>query len=223
LKKVFQTILGTEHGNCLQACLASILELPLEDCVDVNDSPDELWFEDLQRWLAEFGLSPILLPFDFNLRMAFTDGVFYRTLLIAIGDVRGRPHACVFKGDILVHDPHPQRNGFDSKPTHALFFCALDPARFIDRSSDASEAAPGGSGDLKGKSMKQFATKGLSAQGVPDGTVLTEGTDGTLSASLTAAVNTASTITVVTTVTIPVNAENFDDYVEVTEPPAAQS
>ena len=203
MKPVSQTIFGTRNGNCLQACLASILEIPLDQCTDVSESPDEFWFDDLNGWLFEYGYSAIVTPFSESLE--YVSNELYS---IGVGPVRGLPHACVFRGTELVHDPFPERRGFDEKPLYRIFFCAIDPARFIhDRSADASAAVPGGSGNLKGKHMDKFATKGV--PGFTDGTELTKDASGNLTGSVTLDNG------VVLTVTIPETANAFNEFVEI--------
>ena len=66
--KVYQNKFGgvdasdEEKGNCLQAALASILELPLDKCFHAHDYSDSTWFEELNRWLSQYNL--IIVGFD---------------------------------------------------------------------------------------------------------------------------------------------------------------
>ena len=52
MKPVFQDRYGSADGNCFEACLASILELPLTSIPDFvrNNPPD--WWDRAVRWLA---------------------------------------------------------------------------------------------------------------------------------------------------------------------------
>jgi len=52
MKPIKQTIFGEGKGNCLSACIASILELKIEE-VPVFISSD--WWNDLQKWLQSKG------------------------------------------------------------------------------------------------------------------------------------------------------------------------
>lgn len=57
-----QTIFATEEnpkqGDCFRACVASILELPIEDVPDFCASPRD-WEERLHGWLSERGLATV--------------------------------------------------------------------------------------------------------------------------------------------------------------------
>lgn len=56
MKPVFQTIVHPEHGNCWAACLASILECPLE-CIPNFMADGESYFRlREQEWLRSQGL-----------------------------------------------------------------------------------------------------------------------------------------------------------------------
>ncbi len=57
MKKVFQTITGSE-GNCIQAGLASLTGIPLEECFHAFDHPDDdMWGIKLVNWLDSKGYS----------------------------------------------------------------------------------------------------------------------------------------------------------------------
>lgn len=55
---IVQTKFGLPGGNCMQACIASLLEIPLEEAPDVcNTTPEgESWLEALQEWLGPQGM-----------------------------------------------------------------------------------------------------------------------------------------------------------------------
>lgn len=61
MKPIAQSIKG-RHGNCLQACLASILELKLADVPNfaaMKDDPNSaipIWWLEMQAWLKKRGL-----------------------------------------------------------------------------------------------------------------------------------------------------------------------
>ncbi len=96
---VDQTTYGPTWGNCISACVASILEMPIEDIpffVDVR------WRSRFLAWLAERGLAAtshegpppgFTIAFGPSTRLA------------------GRGHACVAFNGVVVHDPHPSREG----------------------------------------------------------------------------------------------------------------
>src|SRR5690606_41102744 len=60
LRPIDQTTFGFPGGNCFSACIASLLELDIEQ-VPYFMEPEDAWQENLVRWLAPRGLYPILL------------------------------------------------------------------------------------------------------------------------------------------------------------------
>jgi hypothetical protein len=59
VKPVYQTILSAPGGNCWHACIASILELPIDQIPDYQQAPGESdadWYERWQRWLEPMNL-----------------------------------------------------------------------------------------------------------------------------------------------------------------------
>lgn len=120
MKPVDQTLFGTPLGNWLMACVASILEVPLESLPDLNDeivarggeeakteSGDAVWWNVLQETLRRHGKiaiyypnSPAILPPGYHI----ASGVGGR-------DLR---HACVSLDGTIVHDPHPDKTGLPS-------------------------------------------------------------------------------------------------------------
>ena len=102
---VDQTLFWTEeesHGNCMQAAVASLLELPL---IEVPD----FWISN-HFWKAVYEF--------FNARKMIFKGMARKdipndTYYIVIGDSpRGATkHAVVYINGQMVHDPHPSRAG----------------------------------------------------------------------------------------------------------------
>jgi len=65
MKPVKQTNISIPGGNCFQACVASILELPLESVLDfVNQGPQEKWFYRLADWLVKRDYGVVYSPFE---------------------------------------------------------------------------------------------------------------------------------------------------------------
>lgn len=85
-----------ENGRCMNACLASILEIPEKSVPDFSDKDFE---GDVNRFLADHGLSYERVPLD-------TPPIGWST--IEGISPRGGMHACVSYDGKLVHDPHPQ-------------------------------------------------------------------------------------------------------------------
>lgn len=114
-----QTTFGRPIGNCLQAALASLLELPLGEVPHVVMHGD--WWDRLTTWAIGQGFE--LVPIAPNWPP--------RGYYLATGPaVRGLPHTCVYHDGALAHDPHPDRTGLDSVE-QLLIVVPLDPARGI--------------------------------------------------------------------------------------------
>ncbi len=54
MHRVKQTKFGFEEGNCFAACIASLLELPIEEVP--NFCTNKEWQLETNRWLSKFGL-----------------------------------------------------------------------------------------------------------------------------------------------------------------------
>lgn len=103
---VLQTRLTGPKANCFVACLASILELAIDQVPDFYNmgSDGKEAMTAVQMWLINRGLQLVALKAPSHLLpMAY---------LIAEGpSERGRKHAVVYFGEMPVHDPHPDGSG----------------------------------------------------------------------------------------------------------------
>lgn len=108
-----------QRGNCFQACVASILELPLAAVPHVA-SYGELWREKLDAFLTSRGL------WFMNIYLKQEGGLSWPTKLttwciLSGPSPRGKwGHACIGKLIVeagtmhvpeVIHDPHPSRDG----------------------------------------------------------------------------------------------------------------
>jgi hypothetical protein len=132
MKPVDQTRFGNPGGNCFQAALASILELPLEEVPDFcNENWDGDWASDLNEWLSARGL----LCVCFDVKEMDADWITWMTdkcycLASVISAItEGATHAVVYYKGCVVHDPHPSRRHLQSKPLSLDVFVALDPSK----------------------------------------------------------------------------------------------
>lgn len=132
---VDQTITGPK-GNCMSACIASLLELPIERVARFIREPGDThifqWAERLDDFLAPFGLYALHFAADPE-RAAFP-GVLH--IMTGISP-RGRPHAVIGKGRRIVHDPHPDKTGLVSVDG----FCLLVP-RWEAKTAHAAAPLP---------------------------------------------------------------------------------
>jgi len=104
VRPVDQTKYGRHDGNCFSACLASILELSIDE-VPLFLGP---YWDDFLPWLAERRLAASLYRRNDYIPPGYSiaGGVSKR-----FGD---RMHACVAYAGVVVHDPHPSREGLPS-------------------------------------------------------------------------------------------------------------
>lgn len=111
MKPVFQDKFGGEVGNCLAACIASILEKPLRDVPNFMefDKGNGEWFAGLFEYLGNHGLTCTFSYID----DAYSQPVFPlgRYHIISGISPRGFLHAVVGFNGKIVHDPHPEGGG----------------------------------------------------------------------------------------------------------------
>jgi len=109
MKPVYQTIFDNKIGNCLQACVASILELELEDVPNFMEAGDD-WADEYGRFMFRFGLQLLTLDRDALLRQdVWWPGGYH---IISGDSPRGDwQHSVVGYEGEMVHDPHPEGGG----------------------------------------------------------------------------------------------------------------
>lgn len=90
------------RGNCQQAAVASLLDLPLNAVPNFMDA--EFFWGAYHQFLNERGMTDILVPNDREMPV----GIHY----LAYGPApRGVRHAVIMCDGNLAHDPHPSRDG----------------------------------------------------------------------------------------------------------------
>ncbi len=102
-----------EQGDCFMACLASILELSIDEVFDDKIHPEGHWFDELNKWLVGFNLGCIHLPARINEAGNFAPGTTYLGYHImefeSVNLKPGDGHVCVSKDGTVVHNPHPDQ------------------------------------------------------------------------------------------------------------------
>lgn len=138
--KVYQTIIDVKHGNCMQAVIASLFELPLDAVPHFKE--EESWFGSLYKFVQLYGYD--IQGTLYNK----TDGLISGTLLEKYADrftdikemegVKGYFYAGVYspkyyqlsehrkdsathaviidKNFNIVHDPNPENEGLKKYP-----------------------------------------------------------------------------------------------------------
>jgi hypothetical protein len=101
---VHQTRFGSE-GNCFSACVASIMDLPIDDVPNFENSGSGSWFVCASEWLAARGHHLVqLFP-----------GQEFTGYHIGCGlSPRGYRHSVVYRAGEPVHDPHPDGAGLEA-------------------------------------------------------------------------------------------------------------
>lgn len=120
---VDQTLIHDYKGDCFRACMASVLDLKIEDVPNFasgTTSTDDFWIE-VRAWLDKMNLTMIAITIE---KAETLDRMYfeYNHYVILTGvSPRLRPdgspkyHAVVGRtkgyGIEIVHDPHPDRTG----------------------------------------------------------------------------------------------------------------
>lgn len=123
-------------GDCLRACLASVLELPKAQVPHFvfNEST---WFEDMQAWLRIRGLTCLCLPLGLPIYNDALWAMLGPAIVIAgvyIGKDESRRHAVVAQSGKVLHDPIPEPFARTETLDHAfdvLVFATIDPAQTL--------------------------------------------------------------------------------------------
>ena len=128
MKPVDQTIFGKPDGNCFAACVASIMEVGLDDLPPLHQIRDE-WYKNLTEWLEGYGMSYAEFPLETTpLPVAWGNS---KQMMVFVGDgPRGVAHAVVGQGGKLLHDPHPSQDGLLNVKWVGVF-CFLDPSKVL--------------------------------------------------------------------------------------------
>ncbi len=124
-------------GNCFQACLASIFEVPITEVPDEEDTwkagmgSSMSWCIYIRRiydWLAERNLAILNVTYaDYSMCL---EDVYH---IVSGPSPRNNSilHAVVGKGVDLVHDPHPDKTMLDGdlKDYTYEYFVIKDPSK----------------------------------------------------------------------------------------------
>lgn len=131
MKPVDQTEFGDKNGNCFPACLATLLELPVEAVPNFCKGDPEDWYAHVQAWLRPMGYSAV------DLRL-WVKGSDWRPNPGQLCILSGKSPRGDFDHSVVgifanphfrvLHDPHPSRAGIDGEFKEATFLICMDPA-----------------------------------------------------------------------------------------------
>lgn len=145
MRPVYQSVIHQDHGDCLRACIASLLDLDSVPNFAASPSPSTA----LAEWLADHGLGYVQMsPWHKKGGSAFSaPDLLDWTYLVGVHAVasvpsqrfEGRSHAVVVAwspGDMegsvkleVVHDPNPSNAPYDLGTTQISFLSFLVPRR----------------------------------------------------------------------------------------------
>lgn len=136
MKPQAQTLFGKNEGNCVAACIASILEMPIEDVPNFAKLYNFEWAEHLEEWLGGRGYLMISFLFEQGWQLDRTwishgHYVMMSGLSPRAEDGSNMRHAVVGltngRGIELAHDPHPSGAGI--LMTHDVWVRLVVPKR----------------------------------------------------------------------------------------------
>lgn len=117
MTKVFQTIIDRGKGNCMQAVVASLFDLKLEQVPNFIELPLDSWWEEFERIFEENGhkdISVCVVKDNLNAAKSIMNidgginGYYYGVINSRTYD--GVLHAVVVDSDLkVVHDPNPNQ------------------------------------------------------------------------------------------------------------------
>ena len=131
MRRVYQTDLTPQSGNCFAACVASILNMEIKDVPNFCWEHDQYkWFGAFQKWLEPKGLTAIEIKYGPGCMGQTTEGI---PCIISgeSGNCDGCLHSVVGVvvqgGFEFIHDPNPKGGFLKSDPQQILFFGVLRP------------------------------------------------------------------------------------------------
>lgn len=106
MKKVYQTKFGKPEGNCFPACLASILEIDIDQVPNFHEG-NGVWYKKYREWFNKYDLSLVAI-----MNWEGQEDACPQVYAIVGGlGPRGLQHSTVYFGLDMVHDPHPEGGG----------------------------------------------------------------------------------------------------------------
>jgi hypothetical protein len=118
-------------GNCMEACVASILEIPIANVAKIASTDDTNWWAGFCKWLAGRGLKAAWA----NIADTAVPGGY--AIIGARSPRADVLHAVVALDGIIVWDPHPDRAMGVGEWVDWVTFAPIELSDANERSDDA--------------------------------------------------------------------------------------
>lgn len=127
---VMQTTFGKGTGNCFAACIASILDISLDEVPFFMDHGDN-WYTQFVNWAYDRGLIAECVNSDYSGFEEILESLEYSIVTGKSPRGGGMYHSVVFKGNKLAHDPHPEGTGVLTR-SYLIAFRAADSVNEVN-------------------------------------------------------------------------------------------
>jgi hypothetical protein len=114
------------RGNCFAAAIASLMEIPITEVPNVEtffDVENVSWYGVMDAWIRSKGyelktnnnFAVFHNPSQFGdyARDELIKELHDKYYMVSAMSSRGVYHVCIYKSGVMVHDPHPTREGID--------------------------------------------------------------------------------------------------------------
>lgn len=135
MKPTDQTIFGYPNGNCFAACVASLLEMPIEEMPNHHGKDNEGWWTCWREWGTERNISFI----NFQ---ASDEYIPHGLTIASVKSPRGDfLHSVVSWAGKAIHDPHPERTAMGLKIIEYTLMFPIDPSKPFNELIPASKVS----------------------------------------------------------------------------------
>lgn len=144
MKKIYQTIVDPEKGNCMQAAIASLFEKELSEVPNFIELGED-WYLTMDKYYMDNGYEHIT-PFHINRGSKKKEVEFVKTVLKHDQGVNGFfyatvpsqtfkdvTHAVIVDIDLnVVHDPNPNQKALELGPEDVISVDTVKDDWYID-------------------------------------------------------------------------------------------
>ena len=121
-----------QRGNCFQACVAYVLQIPLEEAFDHTFLNDDEWLDEFNKWLEQYNLGCVFI--EMSEEKPVSTSVFKGIHIAECMSktlYQGERHAVVMRDHFeLLHDPNP--NATEQGDFQGIYvFVPLEPAKMV--------------------------------------------------------------------------------------------